>query len=176
MENTETKHNPFGFIWKIINPITITLIVTCGLIAAVWSFLGTVMPYPTTLCIYLTVGIVISSLSTVTAVLTTDGEFHIFNVLSACVIATGLIVASCRDCKTKVVKYKPNYIVRTDMKVIITFGDLEYSSTEIRTYNMKDSDIRICKRMSWDAWGDRNYDAIYVCDGVWREVPLNVNN
>lgn len=25
-------------------------------------------------------------------------------------------------------------------------------------------------------WGDRNYEAIYVCDGDWHTVPQNNNN
>lgn len=176
MTNTERDHTLLGFIFKIINPITVTLIVACGLIAAVWSFLGHAIPDPKTLCILLTTGIVMSNAFTLLAILTHDPETHLFHIFSVLVICIGLINASLGDYKTEVVKYKPNYIFRTDSKVLITFGGIEYSSTEIKTYNMKDSDIRICKRMAWDAWGDRNYDAIFVCDGEWRKVPQNINN
>lgn len=98
-------------------------------------------------------------------------EWHIFQIVTFFTIVISLGVVSGSDYKTSVEKYKPQYIFRTDSKITIVYGDMEYSSSEAKIYNTPDSNIRMCKQLAWDAWGDRNMDSWYTCNNNGEQTP-----
>lgn len=168
MANNEPERTtPINLFRTLVNPTTLTLLIGClaGFGVCVW--LTHVMTNPEYWLPFWLFAIAISMVITIVAIHNDNDEIIVMHIVSGAILIFGAIISDGSDVKSEIVKYKPEHVFRTESKVLITYGDNEYSSTDIKTYNLPDSLIMICKEMSWDAWGDRNMDHTYVCDGKW---------
>lgn len=82
--------------------------------------------------------------------------------LCALSFVLGLAITSLDTYRTEVVRMKPDQIIYTPSKVLVLYGDNEFSSTDIKDYNNKK--LMVCKTMGWDAWGSRNLDQWSLCN------------